>query len=234
MKVWVCGGGGWIGRYCLEILKERGHRVEAYGDVLLYLSWVTTPGEFWESPKNIDHFRLANQTFSDFDGKKIVFAGTGANDTTLYGRTKDAVRKVLDAYSDIGYKTTYAKIYYPYGPHEKLERLVPSIIRALKNNEEYTINKSAQVVSCTHVKDVARALVKMVEEDAPKVTSIGGDVCTLGMIGNIIGEIMGKPELIKHGFGVEQAYRPGLGEVFPCDQEFTLHEGLRDTVEFWL
>ena len=52
--------------------------------------------------------------------------------TTLYGQCKNEMQQALAAFSDVsGLSSAWGRIFFPYGPHEYLSRLVPSVTCAL-------------------------------------------------------------------------------------------------------
>lgn len=87
---------------------------------LLHLAWYAEPGQFWGSPLNLDWVSASLnlvRTFVETGGLRAVFAGTCAEyqwgpdrfsetesrcaPATLYGASKDALRRILMAYADI-------------------------------------------------------------------------------------------------------------------------------------
>jgi nucleoside-diphosphate-sugar epimerase len=251
MKVLVTGAGGWIGGYCIPLLKERGYDPVPYKGALeygyvvprsisgfptlLHLAWETTPGVFWSSPLNRDWFLASLRLFQEFvqgGGKRIVVAGTGADTATPYGMAKDAMRRVLEAYQDAaGVSCAYGKIYYLYGPHEKPQRLVPAIIKSLLAGKEYTIGKADHQASIAHVHDVAASLVSMLDVGLTGSVEIGGDVVTLGELGRIIAAKIGRPELLTLGDTPSSPYVPLHAHDWP--RKYDLHSGLDEAIQYW-
>lgn len=251
MKVLVTGAGGWIGSYCMKLLQERGYDPVPYKGaleygyvvprsiygypILLHLAWETTPGVFWSSPLNRDWYLASLRLFQEFvwgGGSRIIVAGTGAGTETPYGMAKDAVRRVLEAYQDAaGISCAYGKIYYLYGPNEKRKRIVPELIKSLLDGKEYTILKADHQASVSHVYDVAAGLVSILETGLTGSVEIGGDVVTLGELGRIIAEKIGKPELLKLGDTPSDPYMP----MHPRDWErrYDLRSGIEETIRYW-
>jgi len=256
-KVLVTGARGWIGKYAVEILREKGYQVQALlGDLLekpkflpmathlLHLAWITTPVEYWESPENVQWFESSLRLFQEFKedgGQRIVVAGTCAEITggSLYGKSKNALRKVLESYSDVtGVSSAWGRIFYLYGPHEKPERLVSSSIISLLQKREVFINHPSQMLDILHVYDVASALVSILDSDVKGTIEIGtGNPDTTIRIVQIISEILGCPELVKannlpsydriacnpHRLMKEAGWTP----------KYNLHTGLEHTIEWW-
>jgi UDP-glucuronate decarboxylase len=260
-RVLVTGSGGWIGRHCVPLLKEKGYevimpKVNLIGDDpqlmpnlqrlrcthLLHLAWETTPDKYWESPLNHAWFEASIRLFQAVmagGGERIVVAGTCAEITTLYGKTKDALRRVLDAYSDAtGINGAYGKIYYLYGPYEKPERFIPSMIRSLLQGKEYSINHSTQMVDFFHVQDVAGALVAILDSDISGTVEIGdGRPTTLRRIGMIVAEKIGRPDLIKFGEMPNPKYLAAdlnrLRAELNWSPKYDIYTGLEDTIKWW-
>uniref|UniRef100_A0A6H1ZUL4 Putative NADH dehydrogenase n=1 Tax=viral metagenome TaxID=1070528 RepID=A0A6H1ZUL4_9ZZZZ len=250
----VTGHTGWIGKYAVEILRGKGYRVHLpLGDLLdgipslpvathfLHLSWNVKPG-YWDNPENIDWFtasvKLINEFYED-GGKRIVLAGTNVDiGGTLYGRCKGALKTVLDAYRVTGLSTATGRIFYLYGPGEDPNRLISSIIISLLKGQEVVINHPSQMIDFLHVHDVASALCSILDSDVEGSVDIGsGNVTTTLRIAQIIGEIIGRPELIK------SANIPSVERII-CDthrlknevgwkRKYNLDDGLEDTIEWW-
>jgi nucleoside-diphosphate-sugar epimerase len=252
--VLVTGSTGWIGRYCCDILRAKGYQVFPYlGDLLhpteympdathlLHLAWITKPGEYWESPLNRDWFESSLRLFQKFDGDRIVVAGSCAEITdTLYGRSKNALRKVLEAYSDIlGVSSAWGKIYYLYGPYEKPDRLISSTIISLLKGKEVVIDKPSQMVDFFHVEDVAGSLCAILDSDAKDTVEIGsGQAITIMRVVQIISEQIGRPDLVRFNHVAEPMHvkcnptrlKYEIGYI----PKFDIIGGLANTVEWWM
>lgn len=253
----VTGANGWIGSHATQILRERGFEIFPIkmrdldktatmfmGDFyLLHLAWITTPGLYWESPENTEWFENSLKLFQRFKragGKRIVVAGTCAEITnTLYGRSKNALRKVLEAYSDItGVSSAWGRIFYLYGPYEKPERLISSTIISLLRGEEVVIDKPEQSIDFLHVYDVASALVSILDSDVTGTVEIGeGSPWTIKRTVQIISEKIGRPELVKFGNVPEPLFVKSdprrLHNEVGFKPKFNLLTGLDDTIEWW-
>ncbi len=101
-RVLVTGGGGFIGRHAVALLRQRGFEVcapsRAEADLLapgvaaalvarlrpthlLHLAWNATPGRFWTAPDNLDWVAASlalHRAFAAAGGRRAVFAGTCA------------------------------------------------------------------------------------------------------------------------------------------------------------
>lgn len=252
-RVLITGSTGWIGKYCCDILRTKGYRVHPYvGDLLeptdympdtthlLHLAWITTPGEYWESPLNRDWFEASIHLLQKFDGERVVVAGSCAEITdTLYGRSKNALRRVLEAYSDInGVSSAWGKIYYLYGPYEKPDRLIPSTIISLLKGQEVIIDKPSQMIDFLHVEDVAGALCAILDSNVEGTVEIGsGQAITIMRVVQMISELIGRPDLVKFNHVAEPMHvkcdLTRLNNEVGYTPKFDIITGLADTVEWW-
>jgi nucleoside-diphosphate-sugar epimerase len=118
---------------------------------LLHLAWDAVPGRFWTSDENVrwveSSIRLVRMVAAS-GGRRAVVAGscaeydraaglcsedvTAVRPDTLYGACKNALHQVVSAHArEAGYSAAWARIFHPFGPRERPERLVPMVIRGL-------------------------------------------------------------------------------------------------------
>lgn len=57
----------------------------------------------------------------------------------------------------------WRRVFFQYGPGERPERLVPTVIRALLQQQPAYCTSSKQIRDYLHVQDVADALVKLLD-----------------------------------------------------------------------
>ena len=144
---------------------------------LLHLAWYTGQGKFWNSPLNM-HWVQASlglvHYFLKEGGKRLVVAGSCAEyqwghalcsekttpllPHTYYGICKNALRTVIEHYPNIDY--AWGRIFYPFGPFEKTERLIPSVINSLLSDQIAACTHGEQIRDFLYVEDVADAFVK--------------------------------------------------------------------------
>lgn len=147
---------------------------------LLHLAWYAEHGKFWRSPENLSwvaaSLRLV-RAFHEAGGRRVTVAGSCAEyewggmepleerrspmrPRTLYGVSKDALRRVLESYaSDTGLGWAWGRIFLLYGPGEDRRRFVASIIRALQSGTPAEMSHGRQIRDFLHADDVAGALV---------------------------------------------------------------------------
>src|SRR2546421_7244389 len=152
-------------------------------EYLLHLAWNAVPGEFWESPENIEWVRASLELLSAFaknGGRRLVVAGSCAEydwstgeckeDTTsllpltLYGTAKHALERILHSWSQqTGVSSAWGRIFFMYGPHEHPSRLVAYVTRKLIQGNPALCSDGTQIRDFLHVEDVASAFVALLE-----------------------------------------------------------------------
>jgi UDP-glucuronate decarboxylase len=209
---------------------------------LLHLAWIVTPGEYWESPDNRLWFESSIkliQEFKEGGGYRVVVAGTQAEKTeTLYGRSKNSLRRVVRSYCDItGMSYGWGRIYYLYGPEELPGRLVPQAIISMLREEVFTVNHPAQMIDIFHVKDVAGALVALLDSDVEGTVDIGSGISyTIKRVMQIIHKHIGMGDICyRHIPSVDRTVCDvhRLKHEVKFTPEFDLDSGLKDAVGWW-
>lgn len=119
---------------------------------LVHVAWYTEYGKYWDSPLNLRWLEASiqlAQAFCETGGQHVLMAGSCAEydwnhgycreDTTplspgtLYGVAKDAVRRTVAAICAL-HRVPFAwgRLFYPYGPGEVPQRLMPALMDALQ------------------------------------------------------------------------------------------------------
>ena len=192
---------------------------------LLHLAWVTTHGVYWRTPENIDWLAatlLLTRAFVEAGGSRLVCAGTcaeydwddpalGTNDCfeysssirprTFYGAIKDSCRRTLEAYStECGLKVSWGRVFFLFGPGEDHRRLVPSIVSNVKAGRSAPCTTGTQIRDFMAVEDVGAAFAALTISDVCGVVNIAsGEPRAVSEVALAIGEILGRPDLIKLG-----------------------------------
>ncbi len=160
---------------------------------LLHLAWTTAPGQFWSSPDNLAwteaSVRLLRM-FHQTGGQRVVMAGSCAEydwqfaylredhtpiaPRTLYGTCKHAVHQVLESFArENGLCAAWARLFFLYGPYGSPRRMPGCVIEALIHDQSVHCSDGQQIRDYLHVRDAARALVKLVTSDAQGTFNIG-------------------------------------------------------------
>jgi nucleoside-diphosphate-sugar epimerase len=229
---------------------------------LLHLAWDTDPKTYWTSDMNLKWLSASVsmlKCFNEFNGERATVVGTCAEydwsygfcsenitplrPATLYGVCKNSLREVSESFckqNDIS--LSWGRVFFLYGPNERAVRLVPSIILSLLRNAPVDVTLGTQMRDFLYSKDVGSALVALLCSNVTGAVNIGSGVpITIHDIAQKIGVKLGKSELINYG-GMETpkddpplilADSRRLGEEVGWKPEYTLDDGLNETIAWW-
>lgn len=229
---------------------------------LLHLAWYTKHGKYWNALENLSWVQSSLaliEEFTDAGGERFVCAGTCAEydwghgicvedqtplvPATLYGTSKHALELILRAWcKETGLSGVWGRVFSLYGPGERPERLVASVIRAILKREVAKCGNPSLVRDYLHVEDVASAFVKLLESSLEGAVNIGsGNAVTLrGIVEQIAAKIDGQelvnfaaPQLIPKD--EPNLLLPDITRILSTGwkQAFDLDRGLDDTIEWW-
>jgi nucleoside-diphosphate-sugar epimerase len=228
---------------------------------LLHLAWCAKPGSFWTSPENLEwldrSIRLFQQ-FAECGGQRIVATGSCAEydwssgvcheahtpclPSTLYGRTKLAAATYLEAMNGHGLSTSWARLFFLYGPGASELRMPGAVISALLRGEFANCSGGTQRRDFLHIEDAGRAIVRLLDSDLTGPTNIcSGQAVPIREIAIQTAELIGKPELLRLGAVPTAANEPPLivGDNSRLRDElgwrprYSMSEGLRQTIASW-
>jgi nucleoside-diphosphate-sugar epimerase len=237
---------------------------EVSAERLVHLAWYVEHGHFWSAPENVlwvERSLSLLRAFVRAGGARAVLLGTCAEydwsaatepldertsalaPATLYGVTKDALRRTATAYlAGEGIELAWARLFFMYGPREQPGRLVPAVSRSLLRGESIATTNGQQVRDFVYVDDVARAL------SALTAASVQGSVDIASGVGVRVGDLIdalaariGAPELVRRGALPERPDDPpllvGAGrrlrEEVGYRMQTDLDDGLAATVQWW-
>ncbi len=199
------------------------------------------------------------RAFLRMGGRRAVFVGscaeydwgyeilheteTPSNARTDYGRAKNAAREGIQRMAiDAGVSTAWARVFFTFGPHEPLGRLVSDVASALAAGEVAETTTGQQELDYLYVADVAAALVALTESDlAGTINIASGESVPVRRIVELLGNFSGRPDLLAIGArnsGSEEPkrlvadvtrLRTELGVLPSC----RLEEGLETTLAWW-
>jgi nucleoside-diphosphate-sugar epimerase len=170
---------------------------------LMHLAWITEPGLYWESSKNDDWLSASFgllESFAESGGLRALLAGTCAEydwtdghcveDETplraksLYAESKLAFRDAAFAVAkSTDLSVAWARVFFSFGPHERPERLVPAVIRALLAGERARCSDGSLVRDFMYVEDVASAMVAVMDSNfTGDINIASGEPITLAEI----------------------------------------------------
>src|SRR5262249_20434118 len=135
----------------------------------------------------------------------------------------------------------WARIFLLYGPHEGKARLIPYVINSLISGEKALCSSGDQIRDFLHVKDVASALVAVLDSDLRGAVNISsGQGIALKEVIELIGGIMDKKNLLS--LGAKQAAANDVPllvgdssrlKEIGWQPEYSLESGLKQTIDWW-
>lgn len=229
---------------------------------LLHLAWYVTPGKVIGSPVNYKWVSASVELLQAFvaaGGQRAVLSGSAYEydwrdgtciedatpliPTTVYGSSKAALFLLATSIArESDLSLAWVRPFFLYGPREHPDRLVASVARALLRGEPAATSHGRQRRDYLHVQDVADAIVATLDSALVGPVNVGsGEAVELRDIVERIGEIVGRPELLRIG---ELAARPNDVPLVVADARrlttelswrprFDLATGLESTVDWW-
>jgi nucleoside-diphosphate-sugar epimerase len=215
---------------------------------------------FWTSSENIGRVRASLslvESFARYDGRRLVVAGTCAEygagrypedqealaPWRLYGQCKHALHLILAGYArQVQLSLAWARFFFLYGPHERPERLVPSIVRALLRGQPARCSEGRQSVDFLHVEDASRAVVSLLDSSIEGPVNIAsGQEVKVGDVIRLIASKLRGESLVQWGaipsapdepeVLVAEARR--LREQVGWRPRFDINDGLDQTIDWW-
>ena len=226
---------------------------------LIHLAWYVGP-KCHVSDLNMD-WVIATlnllKSFKEHGGK--VFAGAGTcseyeykygylledetptDPQTLYGNGKNAVFNIAKVYCrQNGISFKWPRIFNLYGPNEKPQRLMPSVINSCLKGEDVKVSDCLKFQDYLHVEDTARGIVAVFESNLKGAVNIcSGQPVQLRTIVNKIAELTNFQGSILWG-AIPAAFGDDLVvgnneklKSIGWTPKYTLEEGLKMTIEWW-
>jgi nucleoside-diphosphate-sugar epimerase len=229
---------------------------------LLHLAWYIVPKLSWTSLENLRWVKGSLdllQAFAVNNGRRIVTAGTCAEydwrygycseqvtpltPATLYGVCKNSLQSLVSAASaQAGISSAWGRIFFLYGPHEPLQKLVSSVIVSLLRGQPAPCTHGNQIRDFLYVKDVAAAFVNLLESELTGPVNIAsGKPVALKEIVSKIALKQNRPELLLLGAIPAPENEPALlvADTRRLDSElgwrpgYDLDRGLDETIDWW-
>lgn len=162
-------------------------------DVVLSTAWHTVPGQFWSDHSNLAYrdatlifaeicFELGVQTFIGIGTMSEYGVSPGIcnseilvpNPSDIYSKSKletgISLRRIGEKY---GRRTYWARVFQAFGPNEKKERFVPSLITSLINGTSFPIRTPDYTMDWIHSEDVASAIYYALVNELGHFVDIG-------------------------------------------------------------
>lgn len=189
---------------------------------LLHFAWVAS-GDYLVSESNyrwLDSGMAMLKAFRANGGKRAVYAGTcfeyefldtplketgKLSPETVYARCKAEMNEKATAYSlEHGLSFGWGRIFYVFGHGEYEKRLVPHVVKSLKEGLEVTISRGL-VRDYMYTKDIAAAFVQFLDSGVEGAVNIcRGEGVFLESLAGIIAEKLGRKDLLRYSEPVNQ------------------------------
>lgn len=181
----------WIKANLFNFEETKSLIKEINADLILHLSWITTPGIFYESEENhmwVNSSLNLLKAFLENGGKRVVVAGScaeydwnkkemledvGSNPSSLYGNSKLLLyNEVKNLSLNNQANLAWGRIFNVFGPKEPSEKLVSFLIRAaLLKNKIQCIAKD-DIRDFIYVKEVANIFIFLLENTFDGIINI--------------------------------------------------------------
>ncbi len=166
---------------------------------------------------------------------------TPTNPGILYGNAKNALFRMAAVYcAQSGIRFQWPRIFNLYGPREKAQRLMPSVILSCLRGEEVRVSDCMNFLDYLHVGDTARGIVDVFESDLTGAVNIcSGKPVQLRSIVKSIAELTNFDGVILWGavpaaFGYEVVVGDNHKlQSIGWQSQYDLISGLHDTINYW-
>lgn len=184
---------------------------------LVHAAWTTDPNSYWTSPDN-DRWAGASrelvERFAARGGRRALLVGTCAEydwsgggrlreDSPLapaspYARAKDALRRAAEQVP--GLSVAWARLFFLYGPRERPQRLVPTVLEALAAGRSPQLSSGEHRRDYLYVDDAAGALAALLLTDLEGPVNVGsGRAVAVRDLVLAIARAAGRADLIRFG-----------------------------------
>ncbi len=228
---------------------------------LVHLAWTTQHGCYWSDPRNHDWVDASLALFKEFahaGGRHAFMAGSCAEydwsatalqtpgtplrPATLYGRCKAALGQAAqDCATSLGIGFTWGRLFFPFGPGERAERLIPYLTHCLLSGETAATGPAQLERDFVYVEDLVDMIYLASERSHSGMLDLcSGVASSIGEVAEGIARRVGRPELLQLGRLRARAGDPdrivGNGanlRALGWTPRFDLSQGLDRTVEWW-
>jgi dTDP-6-deoxy-L-talose 4-dehydrogenase (NAD+) len=167
-----------------------------YPQVVIHTAWITKADVYRNDPINIRYSQFTTNLASIIAKSSIehfIVLGTCAeygsftnlsavspkrsNSPSLYSQQKlDAFTSSREILHRSTVRFTWARIFYPYGPNQDRNRLIPHIIDLLKGQEEVALTDTTSVYDWITTRDIASAVSWIIHHELSTEIDVGTSV----------------------------------------------------------
>ncbi len=233
---------------------------------LLHLAWYVKHGSFWSSDENLRWVTSSLSLVDEFiknGGQRFVGMGTCAEydwseksccenlseeltlirPATLYGASKAGLCMVLKALCALkGIDFAWGRLFFPYGPYEEPERLIPYTVRSLLKGENTVCKFPDLQRDFIFVEDIAKIMASLVDSKVNgEINVASGQAVKLGSVVASVAKLLNAQDLVQYGSSSAKSTDPPLlaGDIKRLRNELgftkitSIEEGLEKTVNWW-
>ncbi len=257
MRILLTGASGFIGRHTEELLRKTGHEVLPIGrdtadwrertsaykpEVAIHLAWEGIPDYGPEmSMRNFEMSRTLFDFLTALGVPRIVGVGSGVervqhNDFTVAKNAARAAGEALAA--ERGVIFLWARLFFVYGPRQRQNALIPSIVRSLGKGNPAKLKTPEAQNDFVYVGDGATALMLLATGTAQAGTyEVGsGILASVGEVAQIAYEKFGMNFTVPLGGRNQEP--PLIADIAPLralgwEPRVSLTEGVSMTVDWF-
>lgn len=228
---------------------------------LLHFAWITTPGVCVSSPENLTWMEASLRLvriFVEKGGKRVVIAGSCAEyesmplcseednsfrATTFYGQCKRNLYLTLENFAkQMNFELVWGYIFYLYGPYERPNRFLPSVIRGILEKKEIPLTEGLQIRDFLHVREAAKGFVELLDSAVQGCFNVAsGEGISIRKMVEMVAEKMGGREWLKFGARSLSLFDPPelvanmnkLQSSISWRPSIKLEQGLEEVIEWW-
>ena len=164
--------------------------------IIIHTAWITTPSIYRNDPSNLKYADFTSELaryVRNSDIEHLVILGTCAeyghqsgpstagitrlSPNTLYAEQKVAAfNAVNEMLQESDTRLTWARVFYPYGPIQDQKRLIPKLIRALKNGVPIQLDDTSSIYDWITVRDISSAISWIINNQVPTEIDVGTSI----------------------------------------------------------
>jgi nucleoside-diphosphate-sugar epimerase len=187
---------------------------------LLHGAWIATPGLYSHSPENVTWLQSTialAAAFGAHGGTRFVGIGSSAEydpgdrpcvedetpirPATIYGKCKTAGWLAVQAAAQQhGFSAAWGRLFLPYGPGDPPQRLIPSVLGALRAGKPVATTQGGQQRDFIYASDAADLLVRLLLSQEDGAFNIGtGCATTIRSVVEYLASRCGRSDLPQFG-----------------------------------
>ena len=161
--------------------------------IVINTAWITTFGIYKNDPSNYRYAQFASSLAKHVihsDVEHLIFLGSCAeygdqmqvstagvtklSPKDVYSKQKvEAFNSVTNTLLDSKIRLTWARIFYPYGPMQNPNRLIPYLIRSIKSASSIQLKDTTSKLDWITTRDIASAISWIIDNEMPIELDIG-------------------------------------------------------------